>query len=69
MPLVMPNSLQQYADCRRKCSFVASLRAVSNQTDSEVVRIQISWDGSWEDGDTEMQRHMVVKELVPDDVA
>jgi len=23
----------------------------------------VSWDGLWEDGDTEMQRHLVVEEL------
>ena len=61
MPLLVPNNLN--ARRQGKCSFVAWVQARSNQADSKVLRVQVSWDGLWEDGDTEMQRHLVVEEL------
>jgi hypothetical protein len=66
MPLIMPNSLEPFAHRNQRCRLVASLQARSNQADSDVVRIEISWDGLWEEGDTEMQRHLVIKELQPE---
>jgi hypothetical protein len=61
MPLIVPNNLK--ARWQGKCKFVACVQVRSNQADSEVLRIQVSWDGEWEDGDTEMQRHLDMKEL------
>jgi hypothetical protein len=58
----MPNNLNA-SNRHGKCTFVVSLQARSNQADSEVKRIQVSWDDHWEDGDTEMQQHLEVTEL------
>jgi hypothetical protein len=46
----------------RHQEFVPLLQTVGS---AEVLRLQVSWDGLWEDGDTEMQRHLVIKELSP----
>ena len=62
MPLIMPNNLNA-SNRHGKWTFAVSLQARSNQADSEVKYIQVSWDGQWEDGDTEMQRHLEVTEL------
>jgi hypothetical protein len=64
MPLILPNNLN--AHWNGQFRLVASLQARSNQVDSEVVRIEISWNGSWEDGDVEMRRHLVINELPPE---
>jgi hypothetical protein len=56
MPLLFPNNLNAHR--QGKCSFVAWVQARSNQADSRVLRIRVSWDGLWEDGATEMQRHL-----------
>ena len=64
MPLLVPNNLN--ARRQGKCRFVAWLQVRSNQADSEVIRIQVAWDGLWEDGDTEMKRHLVVERLGPE---
>lgn len=31
--------------------------------DSPIFRVQIAWDGKWEDGDQEMKRHLIIKAL------
>lgn len=61
MPLILPNNLSAHR--QGKCRFVARLQARSNEADSEVMRIEVAWDGVWEDSDTEMRRHLVVSEL------
>jgi hypothetical protein len=64
MPLLLPNNLPAHRP--GKCRVVAWLQARSNQADSEIVRIEIAWDGLWVDGDFEMQQHLVIKELGPE---
>jgi len=62
MPLIVPNSLE--ARRQRTCKLVTSLQARSIEGDSEVVRVEIAWDGAWEAGEAEMQRHLVVRQLL-----
>jgi hypothetical protein len=38
------------------------LHAQGDEADSPPMRIEISWDGAWEDDDNEMARHFVVQE-------
>jgi hypothetical protein len=64
MPLIVPHNLNAHRN--KPFKLVASLQARSNQVDSEIMRIQISWDGLWEDGDVEMLRHQVINELSPE---
>jgi|SRR5208283_657035 len=59
MPLIVPTNLP--VTKRGAFTLVASLQVRSNQADSQVLRIRISWDGLWEDGDREMRRHLEIK--------
>ena len=63
MPLITPNNMK--ARKEGKCRFLVWVQARSDQADSEIMRIQVSWDGLWEYGDTEMQRHLEVEDLAP----
>jgi len=61
MPLFVPNSLNS---CRQgKCKLILFLQARSNEADSEVIRIAISWDGIWEDTDNAMKQHFAIEVL------
>jgi hypothetical protein len=42
---------------------IFTLQARGLEADSDVLRIQISWDGKWSDIRSEMRRHLVVKTL------
>lgn len=59
LPLITPYNLD--VKRKEKSLFVLSLQARANETDSAILRIQISWDGNWEDGDLEMKNHLKVK--------
>jgi hypothetical protein len=59
LPLIVPFRLQ--AQRFAKSNLALFLQARSTQADSPVFRVEISWDGEWEDGDTEIQRHLTIK--------
>jgi hypothetical protein len=40
-----------------------TLQARGSEADSNVLRIEISWDGKWSNTRTEMRRNLVVKML------
>jgi len=40
-----------------------SFKAVSDTVESRVLTVEVSWDGRWEEGSSEMQQHLVVKEI------
>jgi len=61
-PLIVPNNLT--ARRNKKTDMVVSLQARSNEGESPIRRFRISWDGQWEDGESEMTRHLVIKDLV-----
>lgn len=61
LPLVTPYNLETRRS--QKCLFVMLLQARANEVDSEILRVQISWDGRWKDSDHEMKQHMNVKIL------
>ena len=60
-PLIIPFNLN--ARRQERCRMVASLQARSTEVDSPILTIEISWDGDWEDGDIEMQRHLKIRPL------
>lgn len=60
-PLIVPNNLP--ARRREKADMVVSLQARSNEGESNIYRFRISWDGQWQDGESEMVHHLVTKEL------
>lgn len=64
-PLLQPNNLtRQY---RQPTKLILSIQAKSNEVDSPVLRIQVSWDSQWHDGAQEMAQHLVVKVLDQDE--
>ena len=64
-PLVAPFNLEVIR--RNSADLLLHVQARSNEVDSEVVPVRVSWDGQWQDGATEMQRHLVVR--IADDPA
>jgi hypothetical protein len=58
MPLIAPNNLR--VNWEGKCRFVARFQVRSNEADSQDFRIEVAWDGVWDDGDTEMGNHLHV---------
>lgn len=67
LPLFVPNDLQVRR--QNSCRIAASFQARSNQADSPIIRVEIAWDGLWEDGDTEIKRHMKMKVIEGSNVA
>ncbi|SRR5579883_43757 len=59
MPIIKPNNLP--AEWRGDTHFIAAFQLKCAQRDSEVVRIQFDWDGSWQEGDAEIQKHFRLK--------
>jgi hypothetical protein len=60
-PLIIPHSLN--ARRREPCKFSVTLQARGIESDSNLLRVQIAWDGEWSDDADEMARHMVVREV------
>jgi hypothetical protein len=57
-PLVVPLALN--AKRREACNLVVTLQARGLETDSNLVRVKIAWDGQWADDAEEMARHMTI---------
>jgi hypothetical protein len=59
LPLIIPYSLP----VRRTepCRLVMSMQVRSTQADSPIFSIEISWDGKWDDGDTEIKQHLKIR--------
>jgi hypothetical protein len=62
-PLIVPLNLNVRR--QERCRIVASFQAESTQADSPILGIEVFWDGDWEDGDVEMQRHLRMRHLSP----
>ena len=52
LPVVRPNSLK--VKWRGQCQIALSLQARGSEADSPILRVQITWNGEWEDGADEM---------------
>ena len=61
MPIVQANNLP--IQWKGVTHFVASFQMKSAERDSEIVRVQVDWDGKWEGGDTEIRKHFKLKLL------
>jgi hypothetical protein len=58
-PLIQPfNLLSSWQD---KVRFVLSIQARGIESDSDVFRVEISWDGQWADDTIEMAKHLVIQ--------
>lgn len=50
---------------RGATTFILSLQARAAECDSNILRLKISWDGGWADGEQEMRRHLTIDLLGP----
>jgi hypothetical protein len=62
-PLITPNNLVPLALRRGAFKMVISLQARAMEASSLIKRIEISWDGRWEEGEAEMAKHFIIREL------
>lgn len=61
MPIMAANNLPIAR--KGECNFVACFEVRSAQPKSEVIRVRISWNGKWNDGDAEMGNNLKLKVL------
>lgn len=59
MSLILPFNLNPVRT--GACRLALFLQARSTEADSPMYRLEISWDGLWEDGDTEIQKHLTIR--------
>ena len=63
-PVIGPTNLKtRYRVGDGRINFVVTLQARSNEGNSNLLRLRITWDGEWHEGDREMQRHLTVNVL------
>lgn len=60
-PIILPYNLER--QIKGPCHLVLSFQVKSTQSDSDIARFRIDWDGNWHDGDAEMQNHFKIKML------
>ena len=58
-PLLIPNNLP--ANLTGEMKLWVTLQARSTEADSNVLRVEIAWDGQWDTGEEEMARHLVLR--------
>ena len=57
----MPNNVDSKVIANQKIRVQAI--AVSDETESNPLTVEITWDGTWTEDAKEMRKHMVVKEI------
>lgn len=62
-PVIVPNNLT--AQWRGPVKLNLMLQVKCSENSSATASLQISWDGTWHDDDTEMQKHFRIKLLDP----
>jgi hypothetical protein len=60
LPVITPNNLNVV--WRGACVVVVTVQARGAEGDSPPLRLRISWDGQWDAGAQEMQRHLSIRE-------
>ncbi len=58
---VKPNNLERLIRANEKMIIV--VKAVSDNAESNTLKVEISWNGKWSDGETEMSKNLVIKEV------
>jgi hypothetical protein len=58
-PMIFPANFDWQR--RAACVLILTLQARGDEGDSPLVRVQVAWDGKWEDGATEMRRHLTIQ--------
>ncbi len=59
-PLIVPHNLAELVRLREKVQMIVTVQAQGAEAYSDLVRIKIAWDGRWEDGESEMAKHLVI---------
>ena len=59
-PYVVPNNFTGYVGSNQRIQ--VEVVAVADNGQSQPIRLEIAWDGTWSDETEEMGRHLVVKE-------
>jgi hypothetical protein len=67
-PLIVPIGFPLHQRREPIQNAVMTLQARSAEVDSPIVRISVSWNGRWADGEAEMANNLVVKVVEPLDV-
>lgn len=60
--LIEPNNFER--SYYKETLLWVTVIARSNETDSRQHRLEIAWDGDWNSGDTEMGRHLKIRDLI-----
>jgi hypothetical protein len=60
MPLIEPSNFQRSYYARTH--LWVTLMATADEADSQEVRLEIAWDGQWNDGDSEMAQHLTIRQ-------
>jgi hypothetical protein len=60
-PNIIPANLKVLY--RTQNILVLTFQAKGNEGDSPHIRIRITWDGTWEDDETEMKHHFVIRNI------
>jgi hypothetical protein len=58
-PLLVPFNLQ--ATRKAAVNWIVTVQARGDEADSPPLRIKIAWDGTWNQGESEMRQHLVVQ--------
>jgi hypothetical protein len=59
LPVIEPNNFQR--SYHTATQFWVTVIGTSNETDSLPLRLEMAWDGQWEAGDSEMERHLKIR--------
>ncbi|MBN1617836.1 hypothetical protein JW887_00640 [Candidatus Dojkabacteria bacterium] len=60
-PIIMPNNLKATYNTETVIRLI--FQAKCDEGVSKMFKIQIAWDGKWNDGDIEMKKHLIIEEL------
>jgi hypothetical protein len=60
--LIVPNNLRAMRSGASTLELALQARGI--ETESNILRVKVTWDGGWHDGEAEMARHLIVEEIV-----
>jgi len=63
-PMVAPNNFPPFFTGETHIWITAVARGI--ESESNIVRLRIDWDGAWDRGDAEMAKHLVISEIRDD---
>lgn len=64
-PLILPVAFPGIYT--QQCNLVLTLQARSNERDTDLLRLHVSWDGGWDKEADDMSRHLSIEPIEPAD--